>query len=272
MLAQDIFVQLLILLGKDDVVLQKAQHLRDRTEALHLLLQLPYLLVLPVEDIPPDRVPAHPVGEADGIGGREELLTDEKLRRLSMVAADLIYTQGHRLIFIGVLALDHQHRDPIDQEDHILPGPVVAIVIGPLLRHLIGVAPLFFEKREILLVVDQDEITLPLLLMIVELSPIAQVVEEFPVAVDVGVEMAQLPEEGPLRLGIAGVELPHLGIEQIVEEERSILGPLGGRHLGIKSPSPLRLLSGHNGPADLLRIGEDPGLDGFVFSGCGHDF
>ena len=227
MLAEDIFFQLLILLGKDDVVLQEGQHLRDRTEALHLLLQLPYLLVLPVEDIPPDRIPAHPIGEADGIRGCEELLRDEKLRCLPMVTADLIYPQGDRLVLIGILALDHQHRDAIDQEDDILPRPEVAIVIGPLLRHLVGVAPLFFGKREILLVVDQDQVPLPFLLVVEELPPVPQAIEEFPVTVYVGVEMSELTEEGTLRLGIAGIEPPHLGIEEIVEEEGPVSGPLG---------------------------------------------
>jgi hypothetical protein len=36
--------------------------------------------------------------------------------------------------------------------------------------------------------------------------------------VDVGVQMAELPEQGALGLGVARVELPHLGIEQVVEE------------------------------------------------------
>jgi hypothetical protein len=39
-LAQDVFVEFLVLLGKDDVVLQEGEHLRDGAEALHLGLQL----------------------------------------------------------------------------------------------------------------------------------------------------------------------------------------------------------------------------------------
>ena len=38
-LAQDVFVQFLVLLGKDDVVLQESEHLRNGAEALHLGLQ-----------------------------------------------------------------------------------------------------------------------------------------------------------------------------------------------------------------------------------------
>ena len=38
-LAQNVFVQLLVLLGEDDVVLQEGEHLRDGAKALHLGLQ-----------------------------------------------------------------------------------------------------------------------------------------------------------------------------------------------------------------------------------------
>ncbi|MFT5495661.1 MAG: hypothetical protein ACI9TH_001052, partial [Kiritimatiellia bacterium] len=37
---------------------------------------------LPIENIPPHRVPAHPIGKADGIGGGEQLLAHEQLGRL----------------------------------------------------------------------------------------------------------------------------------------------------------------------------------------------
>jgi hypothetical protein len=40
-----------------------------------------------------------------------------------------------------------------------------------------------------------------------------------PVAVDVGVQMAELPEQRTLGLGIARIELPYLSVEPIVEEE-----------------------------------------------------
>lgn len=43
--------------------------------------------------------------------------------------------------------------------------------------------------------------------MIESSSPIAQLLGEVPVAVDVGVEMAELPEQGALDIGVARVEL-----------------------------------------------------------------
>ncbi len=43
--------------------------------------------------------------------------------------------------------------------------------------------------------------------------------------------MMQPPEQRALGLGAARVELPHLGVEQVVEEERTVPGP-GGRLRG----------------------------------------
>jgi hypothetical protein len=190
MLAQDVFVQLLILLGKDDVVLEKGEHPRDGAEALDLGLQLANLRVLPVENIAPHGVPAHPVGKADGIGGGEKLLRDEELGRLAVVTADLIHPEGNGLVLVGVLALDHQHRDAVDQKDDILPRAVVAVVKGPLLGDLVNV----FRR---VVVIDQDQVALALLLVVEELAPVTQVLDEVPVAVNIAVEMAELPEQAP---------------------------------------------------------------------------
>ena len=52
-----------------------------------------------------------------------------------------------------------------------------------------------------------------------ELAPVAQVLDEFPVAVDVGVEMAKLLEQRALGLGVTRIEGAQLGVEQVVEEE-----------------------------------------------------
>ncbi len=43
------------------------------------------------------------------------------------------------------------------------------------------------------------------------------------VAMDVGVEMTELPEQRTLDLGTARVEFPHFGVEQVVEEQARIL-------------------------------------------------
>ena len=88
----------------------------------------------------------------------------------------------------------------------------MAVVKGPLLGDFVNIA-----RR--IVVIDQDQVALALLLVVEELAPVAQVLDEFPVAVDVGVEMAELPEQGALGLSVARVEFPHLGVEQVVEEE-----------------------------------------------------
>ena len=87
---------------------------------------------------------------------------------------------------------------------------------------------------------------------------------------DVGMEMPELPEQCALGLGVARVEFSQLGIEQVVEEERAVLGPVGGLHVGIKPAPLLGCLARHNCPADGLSVFEDADLDGFVFSGGWH--
>lgn len=85
--------------------------------------------------------------------------------------------------------------------------------------------------------------------------------------------MAEQSEEGSLGLGIARVEGAHrsTGIPARVFEITA----------GWKTRPPfLRFLAGHNRPTDLsdvavakadgLGVGEDSGLDGFVFAWCGH--
>jgi hypothetical protein len=106
-------------------------------------------------------------------------------------------------------------------------------------------------------------------LSVEELAQIAQVFDEFAVAIGVGVELAELP--GQSGLGVARGECAHLEVELVVEEKRATLGPILGRHIRIKPAPLLGFLAGHNRPTDGLGVFEDPGLDGFVFSGCGHD-
>ena len=56
--------------------------------------------------------------------------------RLAVITADLVHSEGNRLILAGVLALDHQHGNAVDEKDDILPRTVVAVVKGPILRSL----------------------------------------------------------------------------------------------------------------------------------------
>ena len=141
----------------------------------------------------------------------------------------------------------------------------MAVVKGPLLGDFVNVAGRIF-------VIDQDQVALALLLGVEELAPVAQVLDEFPVAVDVGVQMPEaLPRmRDTLGLSVARVELPHLGVEQVVEEERPALHPSGFILHPFHAAPPFGLLAGHKRPPDGLGVGEDSGLDGFVFSGFWH--
>lgn len=63
-----------------------------------------------------------------------------------------------------------------------------------------------------------------------------------PVAVEVGVQMAELPEQSARAFRVARVEFPQLGVEQVVEEEQAVHGAVGGRHVRIKAAPPLGLV------------------------------
>ena len=67
-------------------------------------------------------------------------------------------------------------------------------------------------------------------------------------------------------LGVARVELPQLGVEQVVEEERAVFGAVGRRHGRVKPAPLLGFFGGHNRPTDCLGVCEDPGLDGFMLA------
>ena len=66
------------------------------------------------------------------------------------------------------------------------------------------------------------------------------------------------------------VEFAGLGVEQVGEEEGAVFS-VGG-HVGVK-PAPLfGCLAGHKRPTDGLGVGEDSGLDGFLFCGGWHGY
>ena len=113
--------------------------------------------MLPVEDVSAHGAPGHAVGKADRLGGGEEHLRHHHLRRLGVVAADLIDAQRDRLVLARVLALDHQHRDAVDQKDHVLARAVMTVVDVELLGDFVHVAPLLARAGEIA-VIDERQI------------------------------------------------------------------------------------------------------------------
>ena len=88
-------------------------------------------------------VPRDAVGEADRLGRGEDHFRDHTLRRLGVVTADLIHAERDRLVLVGVLALDHQHWDAVDEKDDVLARAVLAVMEIKLLRHLVDVAVFF---------------------------------------------------------------------------------------------------------------------------------
>lgn len=95
-----------------------------------------------------------------------------------------------------------------------------------------------------IVVIDQDPGTLTLFLVI-ELVPVAEMLDKFPVAVNVGVQMPESPEQGFFCLGgVAQVKFPQLGVDQDVEKQQTLLARLaGGITGGLPDHFPAALLS-----------------------------
>ncbi|MFO0966089.1 MAG: hypothetical protein U0793_10970 [Gemmataceae bacterium] len=80
-----------------------------------------------------------------------------------------------------------------------------------------------------IVVVDEDEIQLAAGGLVVEGPGVAEVGEEVTVAGDVGMEAAQVADQGAGAFGVFRVELAHLGVEQLLEVGGSACSLLGGR-------------------------------------------
>ncbi len=157
--------------------------------------------------------------------------------RLAVVAADLVHAEGDRLVLAGVLALDHQHRDAVDQKDDILAGAEVAVVIGELLGDLEDVVGR-------VVVIDEDQVALAVFLVVEVFAPVAQVLDEVAVAVDVGVQVAELAEDGALGVGVAGVELADFGCRGGRRRRARRLGAVLRRHVRVEARAAARLPRG----------------------------
>lgn len=94
--------------------------------------------------------------------------------------------------------------------------------------------------------------------------------DEFAVAVNVGMEMAELAEQGAFSFGVAWVELAYFGVEEVVEEKRAILGAVVGGRGGVKSTSLLGFFAGNKSPPDIPGIGKDASLNCLMFARFAH--
>lgn len=79
----------------------------------------------------------------------------------------------------GVLALDNQHRDAVDEKHHVLARTVAAIVDVELLGHLVHVAPLAARTRKVA-VINVNELKVPLAVFLgaEELALVARISEK----------------------------------------------------------------------------------------------
>src|SRR3972149_8857977 len=108
----------------------------NRAETFDLGFEVAHLLMLPVENVTPERIPGYAVGDPDGLGGGEEHLRDHDFRRLKMITANLVHSERDRLVLAGVLTLDDQHRDAVNKKNHVLSRTVMAVVKIKLFRYL----------------------------------------------------------------------------------------------------------------------------------------
>jgi hypothetical protein len=74
-----------------------------------------------------------------------------------MVTANLVYAERDRLVLAGVLTLDDQHRNAVDEKNHVLSCAVMAVMKIKLFRYLIDVVVLFGAARAVT-VVNQDQV------------------------------------------------------------------------------------------------------------------
>ena len=77
------------------------------------------------------------------------------------------------LFFGRVLTLDDQHRDAVDEKDHVLAGAVAAIVIVEFFGDLVDVAPVLRRPCQIT-IIDQRDIELAAVFDAKELVLVAQ--------------------------------------------------------------------------------------------------
>src|SRR5918996_1599640 len=231
--------------------------MRNRAETLDLGFEVADLLMLPVKNVTPERIPGYTVGEADGLGGGEEHFRHHNFGRFDMVAANLIHPEGDRLVLAGILALDDQHRNTVDEKDHVFARAVVAVMKVKLFRYLINVA-VFFTPPLAVGVIDQSQIQLPIVFGAEIFALVSQVGKKLSVAGNVCVEPPELADQGAFSLFVFWIKSQDLSVKQIVEVKRRQPSAVFGRStVRIETATPLRLLSRHIRPADLLRIGEN---------------
>src|SRR3972149_382400 len=177
----------------------------NRAETFDLGFEVAHLLMLPVENVTPERIPGYAVGEPDGLGGGEEHLRDHDFRRLDMITANLVHAERDRLVLAGVLAFDDQNRNAVDEKDYVLARAVVAVVKIKLFGDLKNVAPLLARPRAVG-IIDQCQVQFTIVLGAEEFALVAQVGKELTVAGDIRIEPLELTDQRALGLFVFGIK------------------------------------------------------------------
>ena len=236
--------------------------MRHIAESLDLDFQIADLLALPIKDVSANCVPSYDIRKSDR----------HHLRRLVVVTANLINSESDRFILARVLALDHEHRDAVDEKHYVLACAVTAIVDVKLFRHFIDVAPLLARAIQVA-IVNHCQVELPVFLSAEKFPLIAKMIQEVAIPGNAGIEPLKLAHQRAFSFLVFRIERTHLRVEKIAEEERRGPRAIFRRHDVRIEPAPsLGFNSRYKFPANVLRVLQDAGLDSLMFAGCGHDY
>ncbi len=153
--------------------LRKRSRCGTAQKLLTLASRLPISSCFQLKNVAPHRVPGRAVVEADRLRRGEEHLRHHDLRRLDVVSADLIDAERNPLVFGRVLTLDHQHRDAVDEKDHVLARTVAAVVEVELFRDFVDIAPLALGSSQVA-IIDQRDVQLAIVFRGEKLVLVAQ--------------------------------------------------------------------------------------------------
>ena len=193
--------------------------MRHIAEGFDRGFQIADLLALPIENISANCVPSYAIRKSDRLGGGENHFRRHHLRRLVVVTANLINSERDRLVLARVLALDHKHRDAVDEKHYVLASAVTAIVNVKLFCHFIDVAPLLARSTQVA-IINQCQIELPVFLSAEKFPVIAKVIQEVAIPGNAGVQPLKLSHQRAFSFLVFRVERTHLCVKQIAEVQR----------------------------------------------------
>ncbi len=214
---------------------QQTQEARPVEEALDLPLVVARLFVLPVEQSLAGRVPGDAVEEIDQLRDLENLAGREQLRRLVVVAADLLDAFLQTVGLGGLLGFGHGHGQAVDEEYHVRPvavdGAALHPFVGDVEEVLVGVVE-----------VDEADVTLAVLIGDEDRLLAAHPRKGVSVAFNGGAEQVEPTDDlgGPVAVKDAGVEADELS-GQVVAEEQPAVAAAPGQGVGGRDVLPADL-------------------------------